>query len=329
MNNKPLCQQQQDSYIVTYPEAINFAETQASIAWIPEEIPVKEDIHQFLTTASPADRHGLVFNLKLFTLYEMKAGSEYWSGRFSRMFPRICLRRMANAFAYAELNMHAPFYSMINEALHLDTDEFYQSYLQDDVLASRMQHIDEIISDKNDLVSIGAFSLVEGAVLYSSFAFLKHFRVKGKNQFKGVNSGINFSVKDENLHSEGGAFAFRTLLKELNLSKKEVKEVNERVISAAKLIFEHESVIIEKTFEEGPISGVTPKELKAFVKSRLNICLSRLNIKPLYQVKVNPIADWFYDNINSAKLHDFFDTTGNEYHRNWNEERFAWPRQVV
>jgi len=324
----PLCKQKQDSYIVTYPKAVEFAQAQASIAWIPEEVAVEEDIHEFLTTSSEADKHGLIYNLKLFTLYEMQAGSEYWSGRFTRMFPRICMRRMANAFAYAELNMHAPFYSKINECLHIDTEEFYQSYLEDPVLSDRMRHIDSIINHKEDLVSLGAFSLVEGAILYSSFAFLKHYRANGKNQFKGLNSGIAFSVRDENLHSEGGAWAYGILKSESNLEALEVELIEAQIVIAAKMIYEHEKQIIEATFSLGHIAGISQRDMKAFVKSRLNLCLGNLGIKPIYTVNVNPVADWFYDNINAVKLHDFFDTTGSEYHRRWNMERFSWSNKI-
>lgn len=106
--NVPRCQQKQEAYIVTYPEAIAFAETQFSIAWPPSEYPVEEDLHELLTKASEADRHAVTTVLKLFTKYELVAGNDYWGNRIMKRFPRVCIQRMANAFAYAELNMHSP-----------------------------------------------------------------------------------------------------------------------------------------------------------------------------------------------------------------------------
>ena len=72
-----------------------------------------------------------------------------------------------------------------------------------------------LIKDKDDLKSVAAFSMIEGAVLYSSFAFLKHFQSNGKNQILNTVRGINFSVRDENLHCIGGAYAYNTLKAEL------------------------------------------------------------------------------------------------------------------
>jgi len=105
-----------------------------------------------------------------------------------------------------EIGVHAPFYNKINEVLGLDTDEFYNSYLDDDVLKNRMEWIGKRVSKKdtvyNILKSVGIFSMIEGAILYSSFAFLKHFNNNGKNKLINVNAGINFSAIDEQcLHS--------------------------------------------------------------------------------------------------------------------------------
>jgi len=320
----PLCKQPQTSYIVTYPAAIEFAEAQFSIAWPPSEFPVEDDLHELLTKVGDADRHAVTTVLKLFTKYELVAGNEYWGNRIAKRFPRVCIQRMANAFAYAELNMHAVFYNEVNRVLNLDTEEFYTSYINDPTLKERMDHINEIVSSDDDLLSLGAFSIVEGAVLYSAFAFLKHYRNGGKNLLKNLVSGINSSVKDENLHAEGGAWLYKTLKQELNLSKEEVEAKEQLIIEAAKKIYEHECRIIDMIFEKGIIEGITSVQMKHFVESRINACLNNLDIKSIYEVKYNPIADWFFDGINSIKLHDFFNTQSGEYHRKWNMDRFEW-----
>lgn len=330
---KPLCQQEQNSYIVTYPQAIRFAEDQAKIAWPPKEIPVESDIQEFLTAADESDKHALITVLKLFTRYELLAGNEYWGSRIAKKFPRVCIQRMANAFANAELNMHAPFYNELNKALNLDTEEFYTSYVDDPTLNSRINHIEEIINSDDDLLSLGAFSMVEGAILYSSFAYLKHYRVGGKNRFKNAVSGINFSVRDENLHAEGGAWLFGVLKKEMLelglLTQEKLEIIEQKLLEVAMKLYEHECRIIQMFFEKGPIKGITDTQLEHFAQSRLNLCLKKLGIKPLFKVTYNPIADWFYDNINAIRLHDFFDVSGSQYHREWIMDKFnaSWGEE--
>lgn len=305
------------AYQVLFPEAVQLAETQFSIAWPPSEFPVKDDIHEVLTNFTEAEKHATVTALKLFTLYELKAGVDYWGGRVMRRYPSACIQRMATAFANAELNMHSPFYNELNKALNLDTVEFYTSYKEDSLLKERMDFIDELIKSKDDAVSVAVFSIVEGAILYSTFAFFKHFRVNGKNKLKNVVSGINSSVKDENLHSVGGAFLFAKECEYLGKSPKDFEEI---IHQAARKICEHEKLINVKLFEKGSIEGITQKQLDHFAESRVDLCLEQLGLSKIYNVKYNPISDWFYDNINSLRLHDFFSTSDGSYKRDWKLE---------
>lgn len=319
------------AYIVRYPEAIKFAELQEQVTWKAAELDVTKDIQDMRVTRTPAEYHGIVTTLKLFTLYELAAGTDYWLGRFMRMFPRPAdMQRMAAEFGKTELHIHAPFYNAINEALLLNTPAFYESYLQSPVLSERMDFIEDVINDKEDLVSLGAFSMVEGAILYTNFAYLKHFSVSGKNGLNTVVRGINFSVRDENLHSLGGAWAFRKLLaeKEANGWNKWFT-VHNKLQNVGIKIVEHEDEIIDMIFSEGKVSGITAEELKAFVRHRVDLCLKNLGVDTIYDVTWNPIADWFYKNINMVQFSDFFVGVGNQYNSNHVKEKFGWRRKDV
>lgn len=101
--------QEKNTYTVDYPEAVEFAERQSNIFWLPDEIDVSKDLHDLKTNFTESEAHAVTTTLKLFTLYEMKAGDEYWGGRIMKRFPRPDIQRMANAFSFFELNVHAPF----------------------------------------------------------------------------------------------------------------------------------------------------------------------------------------------------------------------------
>jgi ribonucleotide reductase beta subunit family protein with ferritin-like domain len=316
------------TYTIDYPEAIEFAKKQNSIFWTDEEIHVEKDIQDIMVNMGSAAKHGVITVLKLFTLYELIAGNEYWGGRVAKTFQRPDIQRMANCFAFFELNVHAPFYNKLNECLHINTDDFYSDYINDPVLSERIKFINTYVDNKDNLLSLGVFSMVEGAILYSSFAFLKHFQSQGKNQLLNVVRGINFSVADENIHAEGGAWLYRTLREEGLASGQYTKDyiniVETMIITAAQKLYEHEERIVDMIFEEGKIEGITDVQLKNFVQSRINLCLRNLGIKPIFEVKYNPIKDWFYKNINSIQFHDFFTGIGNSYNRTWNESSFKW-----
>lgn len=320
------CRKPQEAYIFEYPQAVEFAEQQNEIFWTATEIAVEKDVHDIATNMTEAERHGVITVLKLFTLYELFAGKEYWGDRVMKTFPKPCINRMASAFSYFELNVHAPFYNKLNEALHLNTEEFYTSYVNDPILKERMDFIDSVVNDPNDLLSLGVFSMVEGAVLYSSFAFLKHFQSKGKNKLLNVVRGINFSVRDENLHCQGGAWLYNTLKKETMDEEPDfnIAEIEDKIIECAHKLYEHECHIVEMIFEKGAIEGITKAQMRNFIQSRINICIKQLGINHIFKVSRNTIADWFYDGINGYKMNDFFTGIGSEYNRNWNEGGFKW-----
>lgn len=316
-----------EAYTFDYQPAIEMAEAQEKIFWTANEINVDKDIMDMRVNMTNAEQHGVITTLKLFTLYELVAGNEYWGGRFKRMFPRHDIRQMAATFAYTELGIHAPFYNKINKALHLDNDEFYTDYVNNPVLKARMEAVEGFVNHDNDLVSIGAFSMVEGAVLYSAFAFLKHFQTRGKNKLMNVVRGINFSVRDENLHCEGGAWAFKQLLKErLDADSESVDTVTLtlQLQVVAEELYYHESQIVDMLFSEGDIDGITSTQLKLFVASRLDMCLGNLGIVPVFRPKTNPVGEWFYKDINMVKLNDFFTGIDSSYNRDWNTEGFTW-----
>lgn len=312
------------TYTFDYPEAIKMAEEQMNVYWLPTEINLEKDVQDLKVNMTDAEMHGVTTTLKLFTLYELIVGNEYWGGRIKDSFPRPDIEFMATTFGFVEIGIHARFYNRVNEILMLDTDEFYESYIEDETLNARINFVNEMAEDPDLALSVGVFSMLEGAVLYSSFAFLKHFQAQGKNKLKNVCSGINFSVRDENLHALAGAWLFNTLCNEDNYDKLRMLELESKLHSAAEKIYEHECRIIEMIFANGDIEGINADDLKTFVKSRINLCLRNLNMTELYHVEENPVADWFYRNINAYQFGDFFVSVQSEYNRNTSEGDFEW-----
>jgi len=305
---------------------VEFADNQLKVFWLPEEIKVEKDVQDVLTNFSEAEKHAVITTLKLFSLYETHAGDEYWGGRFKQMFNGAEYHRMASVFAMFELAVHAPFYNKINELLYINTPEFYTSYVSSAILKQRIDHVGEIIANEDDLTSLGAFSMVEGVILYSNFAFLKHYQSQGKNKLMNVVRGLNFSVRDENFHAEASAYCFRQKAKDY--TGEQLKTVEEKIRDVARKIYEHEVSIIAMLFEKGKIEGITAHQLENFVQSRINHCLKQLGFEKEYDVTYNPIASWFYKGINDYQFNDFFSGAGKEYNRNWSEADFVWKNDA-
>lgn len=305
---------------------VDFADKQLEIFWLHSEIKVHKDVQDILVNLTEQEKHGVQETLRLFTLYETSAGSEYWGGRFRDIFKKYgdSFERMASVFSMFELAVHAPFYKKINEALHKNTPDFYLSYKEEPELLQRMEDIAKIIDSESDLLSLAGFSMIEGVILYSNFAFLKHFQNQGKNKIPNIVRGINMSVRDEAMHSLAGSVCFKYLLDKLKISSEDLVKLECNIQNLANILYINEKDIISRIFSKGKIQGITQVQLEHFVQSRINVCLEQLGFSKLFVVAYNPIADWFYDSTNQLQFNDFFVGQGREYVRNWSEEDLQW-----
>ena len=316
-------------FTVDYPEAVEFMNQQQAVFWPHFEVKVHKDKQDILVNMTESESHGTITTLKLFSKYEQIIGNEFWINFVMQKFPRPAdIQPMAAMFGAMELAVHQKFYSTLNEELGLATDDFYNEYLDDIDLSARIEFLEGTLAEKDDLHALGCFTFGEGAILYSSFAFLKHFQSQGKNKLLNVVSGINFSARDEHLHSEAAAWLFRTLLQELK-DKGEITEEYEQslkadIYEAAETVMEHERKIIDKIFEKGKIDGITDTQLEHFAQSRINLCLRNLGYENLYKVEYNPVGEWFYKGINGYQMQDFFNSQGNQYQRDWSEQGFSF-----
>lgn len=310
-----------ETYVVEYPEAVDFAEKQQSIFWPAFEIKVDKDVHDIKTNLTEAERHGVITTLKLFTQYELIVGNEYWKQVGDMFHKPACIHRMTSTFSFFELGVHAPFYSNINEALGLANDEFYTEYTKDPVLTERIRMLESYADPAQPVPFLIALAFAEGVILYSSFAFLKHFQSQGKNKILNIVRGINFSARDEALHSEASAWLLRTYLQERGLDSSYIADLVKEI---AEVVREHEYAIVDKIFEKGKIDGITDVQMKHFIDSRINLVCRNLGLDNLYEVKYNPILEWFDSGINGYIANDFFSGIGNQYSREWDESGFEW-----
>ncbi len=311
-----------DSYTFEFPSFLQFEENQMASYWTPKDVGVEKDIQSLLVDCTEAERHGVITSLKLFTLYELRIGGDFWRDYVPKLFPIPEVERVAAIFSHMELNIHAPFYAKINKALNLDNDNFYTSYVKDPVLKERVNYLDSILEDEtNPAAALGVFTFIEGVVLFSSFAFFKHFQNNGKNKLTNIAAGIAYSLSDEDLHSQFSAVLYKLAIQQ----KPELKDHAEQQIKVAVLkVLEHESLIIKKLFEHGPIQGISYESLLAFIKRRIDTCLHYLGLAPMFNETDDEVWSWFGNTKDLAQVNDFFARQGNQYTREWVKEGFKF-----
>lgn len=312
-----------NSYVDKYPqfvEAIVFQKE--DLFWTEKEIDLTKDKHDLRKRLNDAQRHAVSFNQRLFTKYENVIGVDYWANVVLKRYKRHEVQRLAICFSDVEMNIHFPFYRKVNEVLGVHNDEFYSAFETDPVLVERVKFMQNLVSEKDTLASMGGFAFMEGAVLFTAFAMIKSLGVKGQNFMPNLIAGIDFSVLDENFHFDTASEIFKLQRKQEQRSKEQLKDLEDKIYAHAKHVYQHECIIVDAMLSEGDIPFASKDELKAFARSRCNIVLNALGYKSIFDETGDTISSWFYSSMNSFRLNDNFYTRGRNYKREFTPKDF-------
>jgi len=229
----------------------------------------------------------------------------------SLWFPKPEVQAMARVFADFE-SIHAEAYARLNEELGLDD---FAAFLEDEEAKAKIDRLVETPGETlhEKALSLAIFSaFTEGVNLFSSFAILMSFQLR--NLMKGTAQVVEWSVRDESLHSKAGCWLFRTLLEEC--PELDTPELTQDIYEACDLSVKLEFDFIDKAFEMGNIEGLSVDQLKNFIKERANQKLVELGHNPIYNdIDPNLLKqmEWF-GHLTSGKSHsDFFSTRVTDY----------------
>lgn len=323
MSVKVKIQTPTDSYTRHYPRIVELANKQLEEQlWFSSEMKVELDRMQLLYELTPDQLHAVKTVLTFFVRYELSVG-DMWK-KIAEIFPRPEVKLAASVVEMTERAVHAEFYNQPNQQLGLDTDEHYLAYTRDVELKERADWIGKLLNSEDEILGVIIFSMIETAILFSSFAILKSFQSNGYNQIPVIARGTNQSAIDEDLHGIISAEIINTYYNELGTTLFEDKPRYEQVVKAVHYAYEHECRIIDIAIPEERFNSVDKQEYKEFVKKRLNIYLNRLGCPDEFEVGECSISDWFELNTYAYKVVDFFTPgMGMEYESSWEENGFV------
>ena len=286
-----------------YQTAFDFYKDQHRAHWLADEVPLASDLNDWKLKLNDSEKNLIGNILKSFAQTEVHV-NDYWSTKVSVWFPKPEIQAMARVFADFE-SIHAEAYARLNEELGLDD---FKAFLEDETSKAKIERLIETPGTtlEEQALSLAIFSaFTEGVNLFSSFAVLMSFQLR--NLMKGTGQIVEWSVRDESLHSKAGCWLFRTLLEErpdLNTD-----DLRDKIIEACELSVQLEFDFIDKAFEMGDIEGLTKEQLKNFIKARANEKMIELGYKPIYNdIDPNLLKqiEWF-GHLTSGKSHtDFF-----------------------
>jgi len=310
-----------------YQEAADYWLKQQQAHWLHTEVPMMSDINDWKQNLTDTEKNIVGSILKGFAQTETVV-NDYWSGLVTKWFRKPEIIMMATTFGAFE-TIHAEAYSLLNEELGLDN---FAEFMEDEATMAKIENLMSIRDSFNGekdwheiAKSLAIFSaFTEGVNLFSSFAVLLSFKMR--NKLKGVGQIVEWSIRDESMHSEAGCWLFRTLIEE----KPELKtpELEAAINEAALLSLQLELDFINKAFELGDLEGCSKDDLIHFIKNRVNTKLGDLGYKPIIDnIDMNAVdrMKWF-DHLSAGKQHtDFFANRVTNYskgHLEWDESIF-------
>jgi len=299
-----------------YPLAFEYMTNQQKAHWLPTEVPMADDVYDYHKKLTPAERNLITQILRFFTTGDEAVMNNYNSSLIKH-FPKPEIAMMLSSFANMEV-VHVWSYSQLNDTLGLP-DEEYTAFKKYEAMRNKFDfmHLNSLVDGSRvdikatpraiakNLAVFGGF--VEGVSLFSSFAILMNFPRRGL--MKGVGQIVSFSVRDEDCHSEGVSYLFRELVKEFKILTPEFKK---EIYEACEDVVRLEDNFIDTCFEMGAVEGLTPEQLKQYIRYMADYRLKNLGLKAIFKVKENPL-DWM-DLMLSGKEHaNFFETRATDY----------------
>jgi ribonucleoside-diphosphate reductase beta chain len=293
-----------------YQQAFEFYKNQHRAHWLADEVPLASDLNDWRLNLNESEKNLIGNILKSFAQTEVHV-NDYWSGKISQWFPKPEIVAMAGSFGAFEA-IHAEAYARLNDELGLDD---FQAFMEDEASRNKIERLLETPSEtlEEKALALAIFSaFTEGVNLFSSFAILMSFQLR--NMLKGTGQIVEWSVRDESLHSTAGCWLFRTLMQES--PELDTVEMRNNVIEACNLSVKLEFDFIDKAFEMGEIEGLNKDQLKNFIKARANDKMKELGYNPVYN-DIDPALlkqmEWF-GHLTSGKTHqDFFANRVTDY----------------
>jgi ribonucleoside-diphosphate reductase beta chain len=291
-----------------YPWCYDAWLTQQRIHWLPEEIPLAEDVRDWQKNLTAHEKNLLTQIFRFFTQADVEVNNCYLR-HYTTVFKPTEVLMMMTAFASME-TIHVAAYSHLLDTIGMPESE-YSAFLKYKEMKDKYDYMQNCnVNNKREIAkTVAVFSaFTEGLQLFASFAILLNF--PRFNKMKGMGQVVTWSVRDETLHCNSMIKIFNTFCAENpGLLDESLKK---EITDACRTIVEHEDAFIDLAFEMGPIEGLTAQQIKDYIRWIANRRLVQLKLDEIYDVKDNPL-EWIDTMLNGVEHMNFFEGRATEY----------------
>jgi ribonucleoside-diphosphate reductase beta chain len=289
---------------------------------MPEEIPLGEDLKDWATKLNDRERNLLTQIFRFFTQSDVEVNDNYME-RYARVFKPTEVKMMLASFSNME-TIHIAAYALLLETIGMPEAEF-TAFL--DYQAMRDKHdymqtfgIDSHADIARTLAMFGGFT--EGLQLFASFAMLMNF--PRHNKMKGMGQIVSWSVRDESLHCEGIVKLYHAFNKETGAV---TKSVADDIVDCCKTVVTLEDKFIDLAFEAGEVQGMTPDDIKKYIRFIADWRLRQLHLPEVFGIKENPLS-WLQSMLSGVEHANFFEARATEYSKAATRGQWHGPEGV-
>jgi ribonucleoside-diphosphate reductase beta chain len=293
-----------------YPWAYDAWLTQQRIHWLPEEVPLADDVKDWRNKLTDAERNLLTQIFRFFTQADVEVNNCYMR-HYAQVFKPTEVQMMLAAFSNIE-TVHIAAYSHLLDTIGMPETE-YRAFLKYKAMKDKYDYMQQWGVDTREdiartLAVFGGFT--EGLQLFASFAMLLNF--PRFNKMKGMGQIVTWSVRDETLHTNSAIRLFHTFIEENPNLWTDVLRRDLAVACAT--IVHHEDAFIDLAFEMGGVEGLKAEEVKSYIRYIADRRLMQLGLPALYEIGGNPLP-WLDEILNGVEHTNFFENRATEYSR--------------
>jgi len=315
----PLLEESQTYKPFQYAWAVEAAIDHEKIHWGEWEAKLQEDVAQWQGgKLSAQEKHHITQILKLFTQSDVAVGRNYLEYYIPK-FKNNEIRAMLSSFANREF-VHQRSYALLNDTLGFPEDEF-SAFLEYKVMKDKVDFMGDIDmhSHAGTGLAIARSVMNEGMSLFSAFIMLLNYQRYGK--MKGMCEIVEWSIRDETMHTEGMVKLFREFCDEH--PKIVTDEFKKQIYDMFRMGVTLEDKVIDNAFEMGEVEGLTAHDVKQYIRYLADRRLIQLGLKGNWKVKENPL-DWLEWVLNGASHKNFFEGTVTDYNSDGMEGEWGW-----
>src|SRR5687768_11453157 len=280
---------------------------QQQVHWMPEEVPLGEDMKDWAVNLTDSERNLLTQIFRFFTQADIEVQDNYME-RYSRVFKPTEVKMMLASFSNME-TIHIAAYALLLETIGMPDAEF-TAFLDYKELRDKHDYMQQFGVETHadiarTLAMFGGFT--EGLQLFASFAMLMNF--PRHNKMKGMGQIVSWSVRDESLHCEGIIKLYHAFNKETGAV---TKSVADDIVDCCKTVVGLEDKFIDLAFSAGEVQGMTPEDIKNYIRFIADWRLRQLGLPEVYGARTNPLP-WLQSMLSGVEHANFFEARSTEY----------------